>query len=104
MPRAWRTSVRWPSCSAPIVGTSAIRAPASRQPWRRPRRSATVRAISIPDMPSTRRPLASRRLALRRLGTEAVFERREAPRPHLLGVGLAGLGDLPPQLGVTLDE
>src|SRR5204863_9726915 len=41
--RARRSSDRWPSCNAPMVGTRAMRAPLARQAATRSRSSALVR-------------------------------------------------------------
>src|SRR5437763_1922937 len=96
--RAASTSARWPSCSAPMVGTSAMLSPAERQAATAPRSAATVRAIggvhSAPLMwvPPAFRParLVDPQL-LQRLGRDRLFRLEErfprvAPEPlHALG-------------------
>src|SRR5574340_476945 len=57
--RARRISVRWPSCSAPIVGTRPMRAPAARACAIRARTSSTVLTISVATLTSLRHELGN---------------------------------------------
>src|SRR5262245_23934037 len=110
---AWarRASARWPSCNAPMVGTSPMVSPARRQLATWARRSLTLRLVTIEEL-MRRRSYCGRlrsgsllRAGERRgNGAEAVLGAGKAAGAHIGGTGADGLGDAVADLGIAAHE
>src|SRR5438876_12104728 len=100
--RASSTRLRWPACSAPIVGTSPIDLPSRRQ-----RRDASSIA---PGWSKTARPLSAVPDLFpvlggsRSVGRVLVLWSRELPVAEVVRISGRGSGDLLRPVVVALDE
>ena len=100
--RAWSTSAMWPRCSAPMVGTRPMRAPARRHANEASRNSAMVWMVCKPAAkdsgPSARGALGSV------LDPETVLIGGELAAADIFGVGRDGGFDIAGEIGIALDE
>src|SRR5438552_16352445 len=100
--RASSTRLRWPACSAPIVGTKPTDLPSARQ---RRDASSIGRGCSKTTTPLSAVPdLFPIFCGSRSVGRVLVLRTRELPVADVVGVRGRGAGDLLGQVRVALDE